>query len=132
MHTALISNVILFLFLISTTDGATAVDVISANANLLSQTDNIDIAVVAITAQTPPTTAQVSAYLINSIWRHGVINLTPLQIPASPTIASISHKCHLCRTIIPDSNNTNLGSTNRNECSPLMGAVREHRRGING
>ncbi|KAL6722102.1 hypothetical protein ACLMJK_001208 [Lecanora helva] len=54
----MIFDAVVVLCLTSTAYAATAADVITTNSNLLSQVDTIDIAVVAVTAQTPPTTAQ--------------------------------------------------------------------------
>lgn len=134
IFTNFIAPVAVFLFLASSAYGTTAADVIGANSALTNQTDTIDIAVVAITDQTPATTAQVCIHILSWL-SYGSCNKEVnfnARAPASPSVPSISHQFHFCRAFIPHPHDANLGPSYRIECGPFMGTFRKHRRGADG
>lgn len=62
MYVSIMFFVAPLIFLLSTARSATIAQIDVSNSALTSQADTVDAAVVAITAQTPPTTAQVRPY----------------------------------------------------------------------
>ena len=64
----MLPNILIFnaalslLYFVPRVHGATAADVVNANNMLVNETDILDIAIVAITASTPPATASVNTH----------------------------------------------------------------------
>ena len=127
MHPSLfLSTILLLLLLSSIVHTATIEDVIASNSALTSQADTIDADVVDLTAETPPTEAQVrigSLHTSSSAFKAPHKGSTSLQVlsdhsnldtaSASPPFPPITHQCHLFSAFHSRPHTPNFRSSDR-------------------